>query len=142
QAHRPGPRTRKAGQGATLGGLELRGGVLIGCSTACLAGETALFQLLERPLATTFEFVDGDPAARRPAPAAAPQEILPLLLEGMRRCDEYGRARALVPDTTVLVPTGVRPTTPRGETDAAFVRELWARVNGGDPAAACRAAMP
>ena len=137
-----GTLTLKDRQGATAGALELRDGALIGCSTARLAGETAFFQLLERPLATTFQFIDSDPAARRPATAAAPQEILPLLLEGMRRCDEYSRARALVPDTTVLVPTGVRPTTPRGETDGAFVRELWGRVKGGDTAAACEEALP
>jgi hypothetical protein len=59
----------------------------------------------------------------------------------MRRYDEYGRARALVPDAAVLVPTGVRPTSPPGETDGAFVRELWGRVKGGDTAAACEEAL-
>lgn len=136
-----GTLTLKDRQGATAGVLEIRDGALLGCSTARLAGEAAFFQLLERPLAAAFQFVDGDPAARRPATAAAPREILPLLLEGMRRYDEYGRARALVPDAAVLVPTGVRPTSLAGETDGAFVRELWGRVKGGDTAAACEEAL-
>ena len=62
-------------------------------------------------------------------------------MEGMRRYDEYERARALVPDATVLLPTGVRPTAPPGESDGAFVRELWGRLKNGGTAAACEEAV-
>ena len=132
----------KDAHGATLATLELRGGALAACSTPRLAGETAFYQLLERPLATAFLFAGRDSAAPPPATAAPAREILPLLMEGMRRYDEYERARALVPDATVLLPTGVRPTAPPGESDGAFVRELWGRLKNGGTAAACEEAVP
>ncbi len=136
-----GTLTLKDGQGATAARLELRAGTLAGCSAAHLQGETAFYQLLERPLATSFLFVGGDAAPRETQAGGGTREILPLLMEGMRRLDEYDRARALIPDPTVLVATGVRPTTPAGETDGAFVRELWSRVKAGATAAACEEAL-
>jgi Domain of unknown function (DUF4388) len=131
----------KDAHGGTVATLELRGGALAACSTPRLAGETAFYQLLERPLATAFLFAGRDAAAPPPAAAAPAREILPLLMEGMRRYDEYERARALVPDATVLLPTGVRPTAPPGESDGAFVRELWGRLKNGVTAAACEEAV-
>jgi hypothetical protein len=59
----------------------------------------------------------------------------------MRRYDEYQRARAVVPDATVLVATGARPSSMPGETDGVFVRDLWGEVKSGATAAGCEDAL-
>jgi hypothetical protein len=136
-----GTLTLRDAQGATAALLELHKGELTFCSSGRLQGEAAFYQLLERPKAASFALDGGEAARRQGAGAMAPRGILGLLMEGMRRYDEYERARALVPDPTVLVPTGTRPSSPPGETDGAFVRDLWSQLKSGATAAACEEAL-
>ena len=136
-----GTLTLRDAQGATAALLELHKGELTFCSSGRLQGEAAFYQLLERPKAASFALDGGEAPKRQGAGTMAPRGILGLLMEGMRRYDEYERARALVPDPTVLVPTGTRPSSPPGETDGAFVRDLWGQVKGGATAAACEDAL-
>jgi hypothetical protein len=93
-------------------------------------------------MASSFVFLGGEGAGRRAGDGGMePRGVLGMLMEGMRRHDEYRRARALVPDSTALVPTGTRPTSLPGETDGVFVRELWGQVKGGVTAEACERAL-
>ncbi len=140
QSELTGTLTLRDRQGATVALLGLAKGALVSCSTGRLQAETAFYQLLERPVASSFTFEAGE--ATRPAGGqGVARDMLGLLMEGMRRNDEYRRARALVPDPTVLVPTGTRPTSLPEETDGVFVRELWSQVKGGATAAACEEAL-
>ena len=43
-------------------------------------------------------------------PNDPPREVLPIVLEAVRRYDEFRKARALVPDDIPLRPTGAKPT--------------------------------
>ncbi len=137
QSELTGSLTLRDGQGATVALLELDQGRLVSCSTGRLQAEAAFYQLLELPLAKSFSFVGGEIARPAAGKRMAARDMMALLMEGMRRNDEYQRARALVPDPTVLVPTGTRPTSLPGETDGVFVRELWGQVKAGATAAAC-----
>jgi hypothetical protein len=125
-------------QGAVVATLELEKGVLAASATARLSGETAFYELLERSTASSFQFVSREPAA---AAGARRWDVLGLLMEGMRRFDEYERARTLVPDDALLTPSGVRPSAPAGETDGAFVRDLWSRLKAGSSARGCEEAL-
>ncbi len=137
-----GALTLRDDHGATVGVVDLRDGAVVFCSTGRLEGDAAFYQLLERPLASSFALAGGAPPDRAGRGAREPRPVLPLLMEAMRRFDELERSRALVPDAAVLVPAGARPTAPPGERDGAFVRELWGQVKSGVTAATCEAALP
>jgi hypothetical protein len=120
-----------------LAQLLLVGGELAGCTAGHLSGEAAFFQLLERPVATGFHLDREASLSSR----EGSRPLLPLLLEGMRRYDEYQRACALAPDGMRFESTGQRPTAPPGETDGALVREVWTRAKGGSRAVDCEIGM-
>jgi hypothetical protein len=141
QSELTGTLTLRDRRGAPVALLQLRKGALVSCSTGRLQGETAFYQLLELPIATSFTFAGGEVAPPAAGKALASRDMMGLLMEGMRRNDEYQRSCALVPDATVLVPTGTRPTSLPEETDGVFVRELWSQVKSGATAAACEEAV-
>lgn len=120
-----------------LAELLLVAGDLAGCTAGHLNGEAAFYQLLERPVATGFHL---DREASLSAREGS-RPLLPLLLEGMRRYDEYQRACALAPDGMRFESTGQRPSAPPGETDGALVREVWTRAKGGSRAVDCEIGM-
>ena len=61
-----------------------------------------------------------------------PQEIIGLLLEGVRRHDELQQLTALIPDTLKLTKGGIKPTPHDGETDPALIREIWLKASSGN----------
>ncbi len=122
--------------GAAVGELLLRQGKLAASRVGRLAGNDAFYQLLEAPVPGTFEFFRQSPET---VAAAAAQDLMPLLLEGMRRYDELQRARALAPDHEYLVATGARPTPRAEEADGGFIRDVWTRVKGGATPRDCEA---
>ena len=115
-------------QGATVGEILLREGTLAGAKVGKLALPDSVYQLLESPAARTFAFTRESPAT---IPAAGAQDVMALLLEGMRRYDELQRARTLTPDEAFLQPTGTRPTRRAEEVDGGFIREVWSLVKAG-----------
>ena len=54
--------------------------------------------------------------------------MMALLMEAMRRFDEFQRLQALVPDRAVLAPGEGKPLAPPGESDGELVRRLWGSV--------------
>lgn len=122
-----------------LGALALRKGQLLEAKVAHLHGPEAVYQLLERPVAATFQFASR-PDSELPAGAGA--ETLSLLFEGMRRYDELQRATALVPDTAPLASTGMAPTSHPQESDQSIVTAVWTRARGGTPAIVCEREIP
>jgi hypothetical protein len=92
-----------------------------------IVGDAAVYQLLERPFPGTFSLVNKtDPRGAN----ANPQDIFGLLMEGVRRHDEYKRAAALVSDLARLKATGKPNTPPEGE-DPAFAASVWKEVTAG-----------
>jgi hypothetical protein len=121
------------------GSLVLVSGRLASCSTGELRGESALYQILEKPFPGNFVFRgSGDGAGSRSGEGEA-KEIMPLILEGVRRHDEYQESRAIVPDGARYEPTGVDPTPAEDEDDANLLKGVWAMAASGTPADVCEA---
>jgi hypothetical protein len=129
--------------GEVFGVISLRGGKLLSCQTGTLQGEEAFYQLLERVRPGKFLFTRGAGASAKGADAgeAGLRDVLPLILEGMRRYDEFQQAQALVPDGMLLKPTAVKPTTRPDEKDGALVRGLWNAVSRGATPLECEASV-
>ena len=112
-----------------------------------LRGEAAFYQLFEKPIPGKFLFRGATAAERESATKAAASDeqafdVLPAMLEALRRYDELQQARSLVPDDAPLKPAGGKPTRPEEEEDTAFLKSLWTRVAAGGTAADCEAAVP
>ncbi len=137
-----GELTLADGEGATVGTLILESGKLRTCQAGPLSGETAVHALFEKPFPGTFTFASRRAGGDKEQPSAAPPlEVLPIILEGVRRHDEYQQARAVVGDDVTLKAAG-KPTHPEGEADAAFLRAVWTRVLAGATPAVCESALP
>jgi len=122
-----------------LGALSLRKGQLLEARVAHLNGPEAVYQLLERPVAATFQFLSRADSELPPGVGA---ETLSLLFEGMRRYDEFQRAAALVADMAPLATTGMAPTSHPEESDQSIVTAVWTRARGGTPAIVCEREIP
>jgi len=118
----------------TVGTLQIAEGKLVGAGVDSLTGPEALYQLLERPRAAGFRFTSQ---TRDQLPASEGPDLLGLLVEGLRRCDELHRAVLLVPDESALEPTGVQPRGCKGERDMPFLKALWRKASSGVPAIVC-----
>jgi hypothetical protein len=115
-------------EGATQATLMVAKGELVGGQCGAVAGEAAVYQLLEKPFAGTFAFVSrADLSGER---LEAPQPFFPLLMEGVRRHDELRRATAVVPDGARLKGTGKPGTLPADE-QAEFAKQVWNEALAG-----------
>ena len=88
-------------RGNVLGSMSLERGKIRGAQVGILKGDDACYQLFERPFPGTFAFTKHELPPRKETDPH-PREIVPVLLEGMRRYDEFQRAAALVPDDLYL----------------------------------------
>ncbi len=101
--------------------------------TGSLTGDTAVYQLLERPILGRFIFVN-QPVELAPKDGEGPPGIavMSLLMEGMRRYDEFNRAAAIIPDEGQFAATGKQPTGLPDEDDANFVNGIWVQATQGN----------
>jgi hypothetical protein len=116
------------------------GGSMVRCESGKLTGAEAVYRVLEAPFPGTFVFKAGTP----PTEPQAPLDVLEVMLEGLRRYDEYQEARTLAPDGIALEGASApRATpTPADENDVAFVRAVWKRAAAGTPPEVCEADAP
>jgi hypothetical protein len=109
------------------------GGQLAECVAGGLRGEDAFYQAFQYPSAGTFEFLRDD--AR---PSGDEKAVFPLLMEAIRRYDEFGSARSVVGDGAFVRATGRRrPSTPEEEQDGELVRVVWTKIREGATVAEC-----
>ncbi len=137
QTQATGLLTLRDGRGTEIGGVAFEGGKVRGATSGTLSGIDAFHQLLERPAAASFAFARV--AALRPEDVnlPAPQPVMGLLLEGMRRYDELQRSAALIPDGARLRPTGTKPSRLPQEDDQKLLSAVWAKVSQGATASEC-----
>jgi hypothetical protein len=109
---------------ATIGFVE---GRLVAARYAHRAGESAIYQLFERPFAGEFAFDEKAPAD---ATGQLP-ELGPLVREGIRRSRQLAATSALVPDDVPLEATGEAPGTVTDEPDYDLVVTLWQKATSG-----------
>ncbi len=119
--------------------LLLEGGRFRGAQFATLRGEEAAYQLFEKPFPGTFAFVSRPDLSGQGA-TSNPRDIVSLLLEGVRRHDEFKRAAALVPDQVLLEPTGAPSTALPDENDT-FVQLVWSTTANGTTPVECEASV-
>ena len=112
------------------------GGKVAECVAGGLRGDDAFYQAFQYPSAGTFEFLrdDGRPVGKE-------KSVQPLLMEAVRRYDEFRSDRGLVGDDAFVRATGSRPTTPAEEEDGELVRLLWTRLREGATVAECELAI-
>jgi hypothetical protein len=116
----------------------LKVGKLSACQYGRLKGEDAFYEIFERPCPGTFAFTRKTGEEK---PDASAKAVMPMLFEGMRRYDEYERARVALPDEAVLMPAGNKPTPHPDEKDGMIVNAIWQVAGkGGATARACEAA--
>jgi hypothetical protein len=107
----------------SLAVISLHQGRFVDARNDKLVGLPALFLFFQKPTASTFAFISGNPEL---APAKQPQPMTAVLLEAARRADEYRRVCADLPDRSRLaVVPGVQPTPPPGEDDGEMIRDVW-----------------
>jgi len=108
----------------TLGFLE---GQIVSGQVAALRGEAALYQLFEKPLPGNFVF-----KRRADVPAEGEAiEVLPAILESLRRHDEFQLAKAMAPDEGTYQKTDRKPAALADETDLALTRAVWLKASTG-----------
>lgn len=115
--------------GQPIAGLAFVEGKFLNAQKGALRGVEAFYEILERPLAGKFSFVPHPPEKMKSN--LQPQEIIGLLLEGVRRHDELQQLTALIPDTLKIAKGSIKPTPHHEETDPALVRDVWLKASSG-----------
>ncbi len=129
--------TLTGAEGRIIGTLNLHAGKIQSCQMGHLQGEDAVFQLFEKPVPATFALRRAsEPQTGGNAPEVV-GEVTALLLEGMRRYDEFRQACAIVPDDMRLASTGRKPTPLEDENDQVLIRTLWSKAFSGATPSRC-----
>ncbi len=115
--------------------LSFDGGKILDCQVGNLRGEAAFFQMFETPVPGTFSFQSQRQGAGQGGAGASLLEVGPMVLEAVRRHDEFREARVLVPDGIRLAPTGTKPSRPPTEEEPGFLQAVWLKASSGVPAA-------
>jgi hypothetical protein len=131
-----GTLTLSRADGTAVATVRFTGGLLADAATGRLTGHTAFFGMLQKTAAERFAFVN---APALPEGTAAGADVLPLLMEAMRRLDEFQQAAALVPDGARLRQTDVKPNRKPDEDDLELMRAVWIKALGGATPAAIEA---
>ncbi len=140
-AHLTGTLTLFDTDGATTATLGFADGMLVAARAHHLQGEAAFFQILQAPQAARFVFTRStSPEFTQASRDRRP--ILPLLLEGMRRLDEFRCAEAVVPPGAAFKATSKPPSAVPDEKDEALLQKVWEAASTGRTAAQCEAELP
>jgi hypothetical protein len=127
--------------GGELAEVRLADGDLISAQVGKLKDDVAVYQLLERPVEGRFVFVNQEKEEMDYSSAAGSMAMMSLLLEGMRRYDEFNRALSLVPDDARYKSTGKKPSDVKEDADAKLAKTVWGKAVRGVPANVCEAEL-
>jgi hypothetical protein len=122
--------------GNATAAITLGDGMMVDAEVGPLKGDVAVFQLLERPTTGRFIFVNQPVDATTGRIDQPGKSVMSILMEGMRRYDEFNRALTVVGDEDRYQATGMQPTGLADENDADFVNSVWLlAAKGASPAA-------
>jgi hypothetical protein len=124
-------------EGGEKAEIWLADGKLISAKVGPLENETAVYQLLERPTKGRFVFVNEETPDGGQSPPQDSMAMMSLLLEGMRRYDEFNRALALIPDDSRFKSTGKKPSDVKEDADAKLAKAVWGQAVRGVPPSVC-----
>jgi len=128
--------------GTTTGAMRLDSGLIRSARLGQLRGESAVYQMLERPVTGRFTFTDSNEESVVNMEKGNPMPIQPLLFEGIRRYDELTRAVALAPDDSTFHATEKKPTKVADEPNIDLVKNVWMKAAGGATPLDCEAEFP
>ena len=128
--------------GSEAGTVGFAGGGLISAVFRNLSDEIAVYQMLEKPVEGRFQFAAAGDSEEEQGNASNARSVMSLLMEGMRRFDEFNRACALIPDDTVFQPTGKKASDVKEDGDPKLAKEVWGRAARGVPAATVESELP
>ncbi len=117
--------------GNSTSSIVLSDGMMIDATIGDLTGETAVYQLLERPILGRFIFINQPVEQSEIDQVPLGKPVMSLLMEGMRRYDEFNRAKAVISDDAQFKVTGLQPTGLPDEDDPAFVNGIWVQASQG-----------
>jgi hypothetical protein len=138
-----GALTLKDAKENTMGVLALLSGRLEDCGAGHLKGKEAAYQLLEKPIAGSFAFQGKrDAGIKKGSTGHKMSDLDSILSEGMRRYDELERARAIVPDFSLLRRTGPKPAVIGEQEYAEFSDLVWQKTAAGVTPEECEALCP
>jgi hypothetical protein len=115
--------------GKAEGTLLFKDGEYRGGQAGTVLGEEAVYQLIEKPFPGTFAFVTRTDVTAHPRASEA-KDVMGLLLEGVRRYDDFQRAVAVAPDAATFKATGKPHGLPDDE-DPDFVTYVWSQAVAG-----------
>lgn len=122
--------------GEVFGMITIEKGWFHSCQAGKLSGESAFYQLFERPQPGTFQLARLQQVGKD---THSLREILPLLMESVRRYDELQQAEVIVPDDLRLIAQTAQPAPLPDERDGLLFRELWNAVCKGATPQECEA---
>ena len=121
-----------------FGSLAFADGKISSARTTTLEGQAAVYQMFERPVIGSFTFRSGKQTrSRNESTDEMELEVMPLMMEAIRRHDELQHADVLVPEDIRLVKGEGKPSRPENEEDRDFLRSLWRKVLAGERPAVC-----
>jgi len=122
-------------EGRAVSKLVFAEGKFINAQTAHVRGTDAVYEALERPISGRFAFVPHPPEKMQTQ--LEPLEIMPILLEGVRRHDELQAILAMIPDEMKLAKGDAKPSPHQEEKDPGLMREVWMKASVGTPVIEC-----
>jgi hypothetical protein len=124
-------------EGGEKAEIRLFEGNLIAAKVGQLKNDDAVYQLLERPLKGRFVFVNEEHLGEAQSPPESSMAMMSLLLEGMRRYDEFNRALALIPDDARFKSTGKKPSDVKEDGDPKLAKAVWGQAARGASPSVC-----
>ena len=129
-------------EGGEKAEIRLADGNLISARVGQLENDNAVYQLLERPVKGRFVFVNEEHLGGDHSPPESSMEMMSLLLEGIRRYDEFNRALALIPDDARFKSTGKKPSDVKEDGDSKLAKAVWDQAARGVSPLACEKGIP
>jgi hypothetical protein len=126
--------------GSERANVYFSGGKIHHCEVGRLRGLDAMCQLFERPRSATFRFEKVPPSDLTPQ-SGEMLDVTSVIMEAMRRHDEFQEDRALVPDGTSLMPTQAPKSLPEKESDVEFANAVWREAARGTAPETCEGAV-
>jgi hypothetical protein len=128
--------------GAQAASVVFAGGEMSSAVFGKLTEDVAVYQMLERPVEGRFQFAAAGKPDATEGGGSGSKNVMSLLMEGMRRFDEFNRACALIPDDTAYKPTGKKATDVKEDGDPKLAKEVWGRAARGVPTAEVERELP
>jgi len=122
-------------EGRAVSKIVFAEGKFLNAQTAHVRGTDAVYEALERPLSGRFAFVPQP--MEKMQTNLEPLEIMPLLLDGVRRHDELQAIVAMVPDAMKFSKGTAKPAPHQEEKDPSLMRDVWTKVSAGTTVGEC-----